>query len=148
MFIMRLSQHRAKLIFQPLIRILCGVLITMGVFHLSWGHDFGEWLFPMLFLTGLLVAWVTGPPWGCLVVAGYIWIQGAVTIVYAIRGPLVWFYGGNVIATVLGQSETLVLTLGLSLVASAGGLSGWGIASLVTRIYQHRHRIQGTRSMR
>ena len=87
--IMWLPQHRAKLVFQSLIRILCSVVITMSVFHLSWGHDFGEMLFPFLFLVGLLVAWVTGPPWGWLIVPGYFWVSGALNIAYAIRAARV-----------------------------------------------------------
>lgn len=146
MIMMRLRQNREKSILKRLIRVLCGMLITVGVLHFWWGHDLHEWLFPMLFLTGLLVAFVTGPPWRWLVVAACLWIQSGVTIAGAIRGPLMWFYGGNLIAAVLGQSETLVLTVMFSLVASAGGLCGWAIASLVTTIYQHWYRNKGTRA--
>lgn len=144
---MRPRQRRAKFMLKRLIRVLCGVLITVGVLHFLWERDLHEWLFPMLFLTGLLVAWVTGPPWRWLVAAACLWIQSGVTIASAIGGPLMWFYGGNVIAAVLGQSETLVLTAVFSMVTSAGGLCGWAIASLVTTIYQYWYRDKGTRTM-
>ena len=120
------------------LRLASGVLITAVCFQWSYGQDLQQWLFPFVFAAGMLTTWATGPRWGWLVTTGYLLVQGSLAISNAIRGPLDWFYRGNLLAAVLAQSETIWITLILAAVAAMGALCGW----VVRRRFVHGNSIR------
>jgi hypothetical protein len=116
------------------LRLLSGVLIAAACFQWSYGQDLQQWLFPFVFATGMLTTWATGPRWGWLVTTGYLLVQGSLAIANTIRGPLDWFYHGNLLAAVLAQSETIWITVLFAMVAGTGGLCGWVVTALVSHV--------------
>ena len=128
MFALRWALHFQKLL---VLRLLASVLVTAACFQWSLGQDLQQWLFPFVFATGMLTTWATGPRWGWLVTTGYLGVQGSLYIANAIRGPLDWFYQGDLLAAVLAQSETIIITAAFAVVAGMGGLCGWIIIALI-----------------
>ncbi len=116
------------------LRLLAGVLVTAICFQWSLGQDLQQWLFPFVFATGVVTTWATGSRWGWLVTTSYLMVQGSFHIANTIRGPLDWFYHGNLLAAVLAQSETITITAALALVAGMGGLCGWVITALISHL--------------
>ncbi len=84
----------------------------------------------------MLTAWVTGPPWGWVVTAGWIGVQGSLAIARAIQGPFTWFYHGDVVAAVLGQGDTLVVSGLFAMLTSAAGLCAWGSTARPRHLFQ------------
>ncbi len=132
------DQPKRRLVIVRLIRLLAGVLVTAGCFQWHSTLASQTWLFPFLFLmvTSMLTAWVTGPPWGWVVTAGWIVLGGGLAIARAIQGPLTWFYHRDLVAAVLGQGETLMLTGLFAMFASAAGLCAWGSTALLRHLFQ------------
>ncbi len=116
------------------LRLLAGALLTATCFQWSSAQDLQQWLFPFVFATGVLTTWATGPRWGWLVTTCYLMVQGGFYIANAIRGPLDWFYRGDLLAAVLAQSETIIITAAFALVAGMGGLCGWAIIALISHL--------------
>jgi len=116
------------------LRLLSGVLVTAVCFQWGSGQDLQAWLFPFVFATGMLTTWATGPRWGWLVTPGYLLIRGGLIIANAIRGPLDWFYHGNLLVAILRQPETIQITAVLAVVAGMGGLCGWVVTALISHV--------------
>ncbi len=114
------------------LRLLAGLLLAAICFQWSSDRDLQQWLFPLVFATGMITTLATGPRWSWLVTTGYLVVQGGTHVANAVRGPLDWFYHGNLLAAVLAQSETIVITAAFVLIADLGGLCGWVITSLIT----------------
>jgi hypothetical protein len=125
--------------FIHLVRLLLGFLATAGLFQILTSRDLQEWLFPFLFMTGILATWVAGAPWGWAVTPAYLWANWTIFILHY-WSLTRWLYGWNVLAAALGQSEALVITLGFSVVTSAVGLCAWGLSALVTQAHERAMR--------
>jgi hypothetical protein len=70
-----------------LIRLLAGVLIAPACFQLWSAQGSGGWLSLVVVVAiSMLTTWVTGPPWGWVVTAGWIVLGGDLGTARAIQG--------------------------------------------------------------
>jgi len=112
------QRSQSKVVMQNLVRPLLGIIVTAIYFDWARAKDLQELLFPSLYLTGLITSIVAGLPLGWMLTASYILIKNR--------------FGSLLLDAVLnGQGEPPIFVGMFAVVASAGGLSGWGITILI-----------------